>query len=42
MTFQDNVLKAYLTNVFFVTGTPCGGKNHHFPRAGATAQPAGL
>lgn len=26
MTFQDNVLKAYLTNVFFVTGTPCGGK----------------
>lgn len=26
MTFQDNVLKAYLENVYFITGTPCGGK----------------
>lgn len=26
MTFQDNVIKEYLKNVYFVTGTPCGGK----------------
>lgn len=26
MLFQDNVLKAYLENVYFITGTPCGGK----------------
>lgn len=26
MTFQDNVIKAYLKNVYFITGTPCGGK----------------
>ena len=26
MTFQDNVLKEYLKNVYFITGTPCGGK----------------
>lgn len=26
MIFQDNVLKAYLKNVYFITGTPCGGK----------------
>lgn len=26
MIFQDNVLKEYLKNVYFVTGTPCGGK----------------
>ena len=26
MDFQDNVLKEYLKNVYFVTGTPCGGK----------------
>ena len=26
MVFQDNVIKQYLKNVFFVTGTPCGGK----------------
>ncbi|MBR5389884.1 MAG: shikimate kinase [Clostridia bacterium] len=26
MIVQDNVLKAYLQNVYFVTGTPCGGK----------------
>lgn len=26
MTFQDNVLKEYLENVYFITGTPCGGK----------------
>lgn len=26
MIFQDNVLKVYLKNVYFITGTPCGGK----------------
>ena len=26
MIFQDNVIKEYLKNVYFVTGTPCGGK----------------
>ncbi len=26
MHFQDNVLKEYLKNVYFITGTPCGGK----------------
>ena len=26
MNLQDNILKEYLKNVFFVTGTPCGGK----------------
>lgn len=26
MIFQDNVLKKYLENVYFITGTPCGGK----------------
>ncbi len=26
MEFQDNVIKEYLKNVYFVTGTPCGGK----------------
>lgn len=26
MTIQDNVLKAYLKDVYFITGTPCGGK----------------
>ena len=26
MTFQDNAVKAYLKNVYFITGTPCGGK----------------
>lgn len=26
MTFQDNVLKEYLKNVYFITGTPLGGK----------------
>lgn len=26
MIFQDNVLKQYLRNVYFVAGTPCGGK----------------
>ncbi len=26
MIFQDNVIKEYLQNVYFVTGTPCGGK----------------
>ncbi len=26
MVFQDNVLKEYLKNVYFITGTPCGGK----------------
>ena len=39
MIFQDNVLKAYLKNVYFISGTPCGGKStvsralaekHHF------------
>lgn len=39
MIFQDNALKAYLKNVYFITGTPCGGKStvskalaekHHF------------
>ena len=26
MFLQDNVLKEYLKNVYFITGTPCGGK----------------
>ena len=26
MIFQENVIKEYLKNVYFVTGTPCGGK----------------
>ena len=26
MRFQDNVLKEYLKNVYFICGTPCGGK----------------
>ena len=26
MIFQDNVIKKYLKNVYFITGTPCGGK----------------
>ncbi len=26
MIFQDNVMKEYLKNVYFITGTPCGGK----------------
>lgn len=26
MIFQDNVLKESLKNVYFITGTPCGGK----------------
>lgn len=26
MIFQDTTIKKYLTNVYFVTGTPCGGK----------------
>lgn len=26
MIVQDNVLKEYLKNVYFITGTPCGGK----------------
>lgn len=26
MIFKDNVLKEYLKNVYFITGTPCGGK----------------
>ena len=26
MNFQENVLKEYLKNVYFITGTPCGGK----------------
>lgn len=26
MIFQDNVIREYLKNVYFVTGTPCGGK----------------
>lgn len=40
MIFQDNVIKEYLKNVYFITGTPCGGKTtisrelakrYHFP-----------
>ena len=27
MKLQDNVLKAYLKNVLFISGTPCGGKS---------------
>ena len=27
MKIQDNVLKAYLKNVYFITGTACGGKS---------------
>lgn len=27
MVLQDNVLKAYLKNVYFITGTACGGKS---------------
>ena len=26
MTVQDHVIKEYLKNVLFMTGTPCGGK----------------
>ncbi len=26
MLIQDNILKEYLKNVYFITGTPCGGK----------------
>lgn len=26
MHFQDNIIKEYLKNVYFVTGNPCGGK----------------
>ena len=26
MIFQDNIIKSYLENVYFMTGTPCGGK----------------
>ena len=26
MIFQDNVIKEYLKNVYFITGKPCGGK----------------
>lgn len=26
MIFQDNVIREYLKNVYWVTGTPCGGK----------------
>lgn len=26
MIFQDNIIKEFLKNVYFITGTPCGGK----------------
>ena len=26
MIFQDNIIKEYLKNVYFMSGTPCGGK----------------
>ncbi|SEK65549.1 Ribosomal protein S18 acetylase RimI [Butyrivibrio sp. ob235] len=26
MILQDNIIKEYLRNVYFITGTPCGGK----------------
>lgn len=26
MIFQDNAIKEYLKNVYFISGTPCGGK----------------
>lgn len=26
MIFQDNIIKQYLKNVYFISGTPCGGK----------------
>ena len=26
MIFQDNIIKEYLRNVYFISGTPCGGK----------------
>ena len=26
MIFRDNIIKSYLKNVYFITGTPCGGK----------------
>ena len=26
MVFQDNVIREYLKNVYFIAGTPCGGK----------------
>lgn len=26
MIFQDNVIKEYIKNVYFISGTPCGGK----------------
>lgn len=40
MNIQDNVIKEYLKNVYFITGSPCGGKTtisrklaqkHNFP-----------
>ena len=39
MVLQDNVLKAYLKNVYFITGTACGGKS---TAARALAQKHGL
>jgi len=39
MVLQDNVLKAYLKNVYFITGTACGGKS---TAARALAQKYGL
>lgn len=26
MILQDNIIKEFLKNVYFITGTPCGGK----------------
>ena len=26
MIFQDNIIKQYLKNIYFISGTPCGGK----------------
>ena len=34
MNIQDNILKQYLKNVYFVCGTACGGKKAPLPRAG--------
>ncbi len=30
MIFQDNVIREYLRNVYFIAGIPCGGKMNPF------------
>lgn len=31
MEIKDSVIKTYLKNVYFITGTPCGGKTSIVP-----------